>query len=163
MDVSRRDYERVLVLVVELMVGVAMQLEPELKRPAAGPADGLRCPLCRPPREETTERARIRPLLVTAEKRLRHLVRWRESLLALADDPDRQAGLGVTPRELGVLGLLAEGLTASTIARRLGISPRTVSKHQENLYRKLEATNRVTAIRHAQWLGLLPEADPPPL
>ncbi|MEV0619497.1 helix-turn-helix transcriptional regulator [Nonomuraea sp. NPDC050404] len=135
--------------------------------PLAAPPGVIRAFLvCRPPGEEVSERdhafaARVQPLLIAAEKHLRYLSRWRESFTAPARDPGRLAGwLGVTPRELCVLSLLAEGLTASAIGRRLGISPRTVSKHQENLYRKLEATNRVTAIRHAQWLGLVPETKP---
>src|SRR5262249_6743957 len=44
----------------------------------------------------------------------------------------------LTGRELAVLRLLAEGLTAFSIARRLSSSPRTVNKHLEHIYRKLE-------------------------
>jgi DNA-binding NarL/FixJ family response regulator len=67
----------------------------------------------------------------------------------------RAAELGLTPRELTVLALLAEGLTAAAIARRLAISPRTVNKHQENLYRKLGTTDRLTTVILAQDLGLV--------
>ena len=52
------------------------------------------------------------------------------------DDP------GLTGREAAVLQLLGESLTALSIASRLGISPRTVHKHLEHLYTKLNvATN----------------------
>ncbi|PXX65014.1 regulatory LuxR family protein [Nocardia tenerifensis] len=61
----------------------------------------------------------------------------------------------LTPRELAVLGLLCDGLTAHAIGSRLGISPATVTKHKENLYRKLRVNDRVTAIRKAQDLGLV--------
>jgi DNA-binding CsgD family transcriptional regulator len=62
----------------------------------------------------------------------------------------------LTARELRVLALLAEGLTAAAIARRLGISPHTVAKHLQNAYRKLGATDRLSAVLAGQRLGLLP-------
>ncbi|MFI9402757.1 LuxR C-terminal-related transcriptional regulator [Nocardia sp. NPDC052316] len=61
----------------------------------------------------------------------------------------------ITPRELAVLGLLCEGLTAHAIGTRLGISPATATKHTENLYRKLCVNDRVTAVRKALHLGLI--------
>ncbi|GAA2208799.1 hypothetical protein GCM10009850_042570 [Nonomuraea monospora] len=61
----------------------------------------------------------------------------------------------LTPREHSVLRLLAEGLTAKEMARRLGVSPRTVGKHQENLYRKLRTSDRLTAVLRGYALGLL--------
>ncbi|GAA1842161.1 hypothetical protein GCM10009836_21900 [Pseudonocardia ailaonensis] len=61
----------------------------------------------------------------------------------------------LTPRERGVLGLLAEGHTAGAIARRLGIAERTVHKHLERCYAKLGVTDRLTAVLAAQRLGLV--------
>jgi DNA-binding CsgD family transcriptional regulator len=52
----------------------------------------------------------------------------------------------LTGRELSVLQLLADGYTADGIARRLGNSPRTVEKHLQNLYRKLEVNDRLRAV-----------------
>ena len=63
--------------------------------------------------------------------------------------------VAVTDRELAVLGLMADGLIATAIARRLGISPRTVSKHIENIYRKLGAHDRTTAVLRGQTMGFL--------
>lgn len=60
--------------------------------------------------------------------------------------PDLSAA-GLTRRELAVLGLVAEGLTATAVAHQLGISPRTVHKHLEHAYRKLGVGDRITAIR----------------
>ncbi|GAA2333726.1 helix-turn-helix transcriptional regulator [Streptomyces caniferus] len=51
----------------------------------------------------------------------------------------------VTRRESAVLALLARGLTNQQIARRLAISPRTVDKHLEHAYAKLQVGGRVEA------------------
>jgi len=45
---------------------------------------------------------------------------------------------------------------AAAIARRLAISPRTVTKHLENLYRKLGTCDRLTTVLTAQRLNLVP-------
>ncbi|MEU4235490.1 LuxR C-terminal-related transcriptional regulator [Nonomuraea sp. NPDC026600] len=70
---------------------------------------------------------------------------------------ERAAQARLTPREQDVLRLLCEGLSPTAIARRLGLSPRTVTKHQERLYRKLGISDRVNAILLAQRFGLVPE------
>jgi DNA-binding CsgD family transcriptional regulator len=64
--------------------------------------------------------------------------------------------LHLTPRELAVLGLLADGLTAAAIGRKLLITERTVHKHLERLYTKLGVSDRLAAVLRAQRLGLLP-------
>jgi DNA-binding NarL/FixJ family response regulator len=69
------------------------------------------------------------------------------------------AANGLTQRELDVLGLLAEGLTAVAIAHRLGVSPRTVHKHLQHIYSKLDASDRLTAVLRARRDGLLASAD----
>ncbi len=63
--------------------------------------------------------------------------------------------VGLTPRELTVLGLLAEGLTSEAIGRRLTISPHTVNRHLEKVYRKLGTNNRVTTVSVAKRVGLV--------
>ncbi|TWP53899.1 AAA family ATPase [Lentzea tibetensis] len=70
----------------------------------------------------------------------------------------RRASVALTPRELAVVELLAQALTAEAIGRRLGISGRTVTKHLENAYRKLGATDRLNAVLKAHELGMLPRA-----
>lgn len=74
--------------------------------------------------------------------------------------PRSDGGLPLTPREVTVLTLLADGLTAESIARRLGVSKRTVHKHLEHLYAKLNESDRLRAVLHAQQLGILPSAGP---
>lgn len=56
----------------------------------------------------------------------------------------------LTTREVTVLDLVAEGMTDRQIARRLGISPRTVDKHLEHIYSKLEIRGRVAVA--VRWL-----------
>jgi DNA-binding CsgD family transcriptional regulator len=56
----------------------------------------------------------------------------------------------LTGRELAVLGLLVQGFTATAIGHRLGMSPRTATKHIEHIYRKLGVTDRVSATLVAQ-------------
>jgi ATP/maltotriose-dependent transcriptional regulator MalT len=76
----------------------------------------------------------------------------------MADRLEPAVQVLLTPRELTVLGLAAESLTAEAIARRLGIATGTVTKHLENSYRKLGTGDRLTSVLRAQALGLLPRA-----
>jgi DNA-binding CsgD family transcriptional regulator len=55
----------------------------------------------------------------------------------------------LTPRQTGLLHLVAAGHTNSQIARRLGISEGTVRTHLENIYDKLQVTSRTAAVVRA--------------
>jgi DNA-binding NarL/FixJ family response regulator len=61
----------------------------------------------------------------------------------------------LTPREIEVLGLLAQGLTNGQIGRRLFISTKTVSVHVSNLLAKLGASGRTEAAAIARRRGLV--------
>jgi DNA-binding NarL/FixJ family response regulator len=61
----------------------------------------------------------------------------------------------LTPRELEVLRLLAEGLDGDEIARRLFIAGKTVRTHIENILRKLQVHTRGQAIALAYRQDLL--------
>ena len=61
----------------------------------------------------------------------------------------------LTPREVEVLRLVAEGCTAWEMAIRLGVSPHTVVTHIKNAYRKLSVRNAPSAVMRAMQLGLL--------
>jgi DNA-binding CsgD family transcriptional regulator len=52
----------------------------------------------------------------------------------------------LTSREGEVLELVAAGLTNAAIAERLWISPGTVKKHLDNVYAKLDVSNRAAAV-----------------
>ena len=58
-------------------------------------------------------------------------------------------------RELEVLRLTAEGLSAPEIAETLGIGATTVKTHLQRVYRKLEVTDRAAMVARALRLGLL--------
>ena len=61
----------------------------------------------------------------------------------------------LTPREVQVLELMAEGLPNKAIAARLGISDQTVKFHVSSISGKLGAANRTDAVRRAVRRGLI--------
>ena len=61
----------------------------------------------------------------------------------------------LTPRELEVLTLLAEGMSNKAIAGRLGISVHTAKFHVGVLIDKLDAVGRTDAVAHAARLGVI--------
>jgi DNA-binding NarL/FixJ family response regulator len=61
----------------------------------------------------------------------------------------------LTPRELEVLYLVAEGLGTTEIARRLYITRKTVATHIERIFRKLGVHNRTQAVSLAYRHGFL--------
>jgi DNA-binding CsgD family transcriptional regulator len=72
---------------------------------------------------------------------------------AIGTAVSREAAL--TPRELEVLNLLAEGASNKVIARRLGISIHTAKFHVGSLRDKLDASGRTDAVAHAARLGVI--------
>jgi DNA-binding NarL/FixJ family response regulator len=70
-----------------------------------------------------------------------------------APDPAQAAGL--TPRELEVLPLLAEGLQNKQIAAQLGLSEQTVKNHLNSIGRKLDASNRTQMVTEARRRGII--------
>ena len=71
----------------------------------------------------------------------------------------REGPAGLTPREVEVLRLLAQGLSNKEIAVRLVISPKTAGNHIEHIYAKIDASSRATASLFAMQHGLLPEEE----
>ncbi|HRN52074.1 MAG TPA: response regulator transcription factor [Gemmatimonadaceae bacterium] len=70
---------------------------------------------------------------------------------------DAQAGaLGLTPRELEILALMAEGLSNREIAERAFVSENTVKTHASRVLDKLGAARRTQAIQRARELRLVP-------
>jgi ATP/maltotriose-dependent transcriptional regulator MalT len=71
-------------------------------------------------------------------------------------DEVRLNELGITPRELEILGLIATGLTNREIADRLYVSENTVKTHSSRLFDKLGAKRRTQAVQIAQGFRLIP-------
>jgi two-component system response regulator NreC len=65
----------------------------------------------------------------------------------------------LTRREREVLTLIAEGLTNKQIGERLGISPKTVARHRDNVTGKLSLSSRAELTRYAIQKGLISLSD----
>jgi two-component system response regulator NreC len=64
-------------------------------------------------------------------------------------------GTNLTPREREVLRLIALGHTSVEIARKLGLSPRTIETHRARIHRKLGLDTRAELVRYAMQQELL--------
>jgi DNA-binding CsgD family transcriptional regulator len=103
------------------------------------------------------------PLVVERERRrlvVRHLCAGSQCFLLLGEqrislEPRALEPLGLTPREAEVLAWVAEGKTNEDTGAILGIRPRTVEKHLENIYCKLGVETRTAAASRAfTFLGI---------
>ena len=72
----------------------------------------------------------------------------------VADEPDQAAAIGLTPRELTVLRLLAAGASYLQIAKQIRFSVSTVRNDAVSIYRKLGVRGRSEAAARAVGLGL---------
>ena len=61
----------------------------------------------------------------------------------------------LSPRETGILKLIAQGLSNKEVARRLDIGPETVKSHLKSVFTKLGVERRAQAVARAQTLGLV--------
>jgi DNA-binding NarL/FixJ family response regulator len=104
----------------------------------------------------TAIRAAAHGLTVVSEEFRVHLVDASGPRSALeSDGEDAPPAIDLTPRELQVLRLLAEGASNKSIARRLGITPHTAKFHVASIVAKLGATGRTDAVAKAMRLGLI--------
>lgn len=87
-------------------------------------------------------------------------VRVLHQLTAPPQEPAAAIFPELTARELEVLGLLAEALSTSAIARRLEVSAKTVSNHVSNILTKLHVADRTQAAMLARESGLGLPRDP---
>jgi len=72
----------------------------------------------------------------------------------IESEPQIEVTAELSPRELEVLLLVAQGLENSEIAAQLGISPRTAKNHLSSILGKLGMTNRIQAAIYAVRSGL---------
>ncbi len=78
-----------------------------------------------------------------------------ELVAELAGHGDSSTPCPLTPRQVEVLQLAAEGLTERQIAQRLVLSEHTVHRHLANIYTRLGCSSRSAAVAQAGHLGLL--------
>ncbi len=78
-----------------------------------------------------------------------------DAALVVPGDRPPEPDLALTPRELDVLALIAEGASNKAIARRLAISVHTVKFHIASLLDKLDAEGRTEAVAQAARLGAI--------
>ncbi len=71
-------------------------------------------------------------------------------------DEARVEALGLTPRELEILDLIAAGLSNQEIAERLFVSVNTVKTHSSRVFEKLDVRRRTQAVQQGKALRLIP-------
>jgi two-component system, NarL family, response regulator LiaR len=73
-----------------------------------------------------------------------------------APDERKREDLGITPRELEILELIAQGMSNREIAGKLFVSENTVKTHSSRVFDKLGAKRRTQAVQFGKEFGLLP-------
>jgi len=71
-------------------------------------------------------------------------------------DKKKAEDLGITPRELDILELIAKGMSNREIAETLYVSENTVKTHSSRVFGKLGAKRRTQAVQLGKEFGLLP-------
>ena len=71
-------------------------------------------------------------------------------------DESKLESLGITPRELEILELIAAGLSNKEIAERVYVSENTVKTHSSRVFDKLGARRRTQAVQMGKELKLIP-------
>jgi two-component system, NarL family, response regulator LiaR len=100
-------------------------------------------------RETIRETIVIKEVLVPAEAPAQEKISFAPNTL-------HQQTLGITPRELEILALIARGLSNREIATQLFVSENTVKTHCARTFDKLGAARRTQAVQRGKELGLLP-------
>jgi DNA-binding CsgD family transcriptional regulator len=80
---------------------------------------------------------------------------WPEYELEEVEDDHPEGSAPLTPRELEVVALAAEGHSGPELAEELVLSPATVNTHFKNIYRKLDVRTRAAAVAKAMRLGVI--------
>ena len=80
---------------------------------------------------------------------------WPEDELGTVEGDGHNPPSSLTPREIEVLALAADGFSGPELAQALVLSRATVSTHFQNIYAKLEVRSRAAAVAKAMRLGAI--------
>lgn len=80
---------------------------------------------------------------------------WPEDELGVIEDGGPHASASLTPREIEVLKLAAEGTGIRELSEELALSSSTIRTHLKHIYAKLGVHNRTAAVTAAMRLGLI--------
>jgi DNA-binding CsgD family transcriptional regulator len=80
---------------------------------------------------------------------------WPEDELGTVEGGGHNPSSSLTPREIEVLALAADGFSGPELAQALVLSRATVSTHFQNIYAKLEVRSRAAAVAKAMRLGAI--------
>jgi len=75
--------------------------------------------------------------------------------------PSAEEGDGLTPRQIAVLSLVAQGMTYKEVGEALHLTERTVKYHMAKILERLHARTRAEAIAYASRKGILPRRRSP--
>ncbi len=100
------------------------------------------------------------PYLDTALRRVTPLTSQQRVVPPLTDASQRGENLGLSPREVELLGWVRMGKTNSEIASILGISIYTVKNHLRHIFKKLDVYNRTQAVSKIGLASAKAEANP---
>lgn len=75
---------------------------------------------------------------------------------SFVQNAQKREELGITPRELEVLELIAQGMSNREIAQKLFVSENTVKTHSSRVFDKLGAKRRTQAVQLGKEFGLIP-------
>lgn len=80
---------------------------------------------------------------------------WPADELSAVENGGAAPDAPLTPREIEVLALAAEGLSGPDLAETLVLSPATVNTHFKNIHAKLRVRTRASAVAKAMRLGVI--------
>ena len=105
--------------------------------------------------DPAAEQARLAHEALAGMQAEREAQRAGALIIELGDPASAKATSVLTPRELDVLGLVAQGLSNAQIAQRLVLSEHTVHRHLANILRKLGLSSRAAAAAWVTRAGLI--------
>jgi len=129
-------------------------LSKDLKNPASAIAGKIETLSTQAPELSAEEiRRRCADLARSAEGINEDVAKYVEDVLV--DRSQRIVDIGLTPREIQIIRLSAEGLTAAQIADKVALSVHTVNTHRQRIYAKMEVKNVADMLRKATELGII--------